>query len=437
MELQAKSEKTKKKIIKNQNIETLHFDNSPKYKNFEKVFKLSLITHLYNDSFFDEIVNRRGTSSVKYDDLNKIFGESGVIPMWVADMDFRVATEIFEAVKTRAEHDIYGYTFHPQSFYQSAVDWVQRRHQWTILPESLSFSPGIVPALNMCVLAYTDPGDKVVIQTPVYPPFYSAIKDHGREIISNPLVKTGNNYEMDFDNLESVIDRQTKILILCHPHNPVGRVWTRLELERLASICIRHQLIVICDMVHSDLILDSQPCPSFADISPEIAALTVSLIAPSKTFNTAGLSSSLIFTSNPTLKDKFDKVRDGLHIGLGNVFGTVALEAAYRYGDAWLNSLLKYLNANFDILDEWTARAPYVQYTRSQGTYLAWLDFSLSGLSGNELYDSVIHHAKVGMNRGLEFGREGASFMRMNLGCPASVVRKAIQQIDESFEGLV
>jgi cystathionine beta-lyase len=388
---------------------------------------------VYSSSFFDEIVDRRGTSCVKHDLSNEVFGLPDVLPMWVADMDFRVAREISTAVKARAEHDIYGYAFQPQSFYQSAVDWVQRRHHWTIQPEWLSFSPGIVPALNICVQAYTDPADKVIIQTPVYPPFYSAIKDHGREIVDNPLVKRDSSYEIDFDHLEKIIDRQTKMLILCHPHNPVGRVWTRQELEQLAAICVRHRLIVVCDMVHSDLALDHQPCPSLAGISPEIDALTVSLIAPSKTFNVAGLGTSLIFTSNPVLKAKFKKVCDSLHVGSGNIFGTVALEAAYRHGDAWLNGLLEYINANFDILDEWTARAPYVQYIRSQGTYLAWLDFSPSGLSGNELYDTIIRKARVGLNKGLEFGTGSASFMRMNLGCPASIVRQAIRRIDESF----
>ncbi len=385
---------------------------------------------MYPFSFFDEVVNRYGTHSIKFDALNHIFGEPDVLPMWVADMDFRVATEISDAIKARAEHDIYGYTFHPPSFFQSAVEWVQRRHNWTIQPEWLSFSPGIVPALNLCMLAYTEPGDKVVIQTPVYHPFYTAISDHGREVVCNPLVKSGNGYEMDFDHLEHQIDQQTKMLILCHPHNPVGSVWTQQELERLADICVCHRLIVVCDMIHSDLILNNQACPSFAGISPEIAALTVSLIAPSKTFNLAGLSSSLMFTSNVVLKTKFDQVRDGLHVGLGNVFGTIALEAAYKHGDAWLDGLLTYLNANFDILDEWINHSSYVQYIRPQGTYLAWLDFSPSGLSGDQLYDTIIHRAKVGMNKGLEFGTEGESFMRMNVGCPASIVRKAIQQID-------
>ncbi len=386
---------------------------------------------MYNHSFFDEVVNRCGTYSVKHDILDTIFGEPDVLPMWVADMDFRVATEISDAIKSRAEHDIYGYTFHPPSFFQSVVEWANRRHGWTILPEWLSFSPGVVPALNLCMLAYTDPGDQVIIQTPVYPPFYTAISDHNRELICNPLVRTDNGYEMDFEHLESIIDRKTKMLILCHPHNPVGRVWTQQELERLAAICVRHQLIVVCDMIHSDLILDGHPCPSFAEISQEIAALTVSLIAPSKTFNMAGLNSSLVFTSNPVLKAKFDQVKNSLHIGLGNIFGTVALETAYKHGDAWLDGLLKYLNTNFDILDEWTSNRPYIRYIRSQGTYLAWLDFSPSGLSGDQLYQAIIHKAKVGLNKGLEFGQEGASFMRMNVGCPSSIVRQAIRQMDE------
>ena len=387
----------------------------------------------YSFSFFDEMIERRGTSSVKYDELNGVFGATDVLPMWVADMDFRVAKEISDAIKARAEHEIYAYTFQPQSFYQSAVDWVQRRHRWTIQPEWLSVSPGVVPALNISVLAFTYPGDRIIIQTPVYSPFYSAVRDHGRELVCNSLVKRNNNYEMDFDHLESIIDRKTKMLILCHPHNPAGRVWTRRELEQLADICVRHRLIVVCDLIHSDILLQHQTCPSFTDISPEIASLTFSLIAPSKTFNIAGLNTSLAFTENPDLKVKFEKIRDSLHIGLGNIFGTVALEAAYTYGDDWLDGLLNYLNANFDIIDEWTARAHYVQYIRSEGTYLAWLDFSPSGLSGNDLYHTVIRKAKVGLNKGREFGAEGEAFMRMNLACPASVVRQAIRQIDEVF----
>ena len=388
----------------------------------------------YPFSFFDEVIDRSGTSSVKYDDRNRVFGEPDVLPMWIADMDFRIAKEISDAVKKRAEHEVYGYAYHPQSFYQSAVDWVQRRHHWTIQPEWLSFSPGIVAALNISVLAFTEPGDRIVIQTPVYAPFFTAISDHNREIVRNPLVRNNNRYEMDLDHLESIIDPRTKMLILCHPHNPVGRVWTRQELERLAEICVRHRLIVVCDLIHSDLILHHQPCPAFADISPEMESLTLSLIAASKTFNIAGLSTSLIFTANPALKLKFDRVRDHLHISSGNIFGTVALEAAYKHGDAWLDGLIRYLNANFDILDEWTKRAPYVKYIRSEGTYLAWLDFSPSGFSGNELYDNIIRKAKVGMSKGREFGVEGESFMRMNLACPASVVRQAIRQIDEIFK---
>ncbi len=388
----------------------------------------------YSFSFFDEIVDRRGTNSVKYDALERIFGDPDVLPLWVADMDFRVAEEISYAVRARAEHDIYGYTFHPTSFFRSAAEWVQRRHGWTVNPDDMSFSPGVVPALNLCVLAYTNPGDKVVVQTPVYPPFYTAIENHNREIVRNPLIATADGYKMDFDGLEKSIDEKTKVLMLCHPHNPVGRVWTRPELERLAEICVRRRLIVVCDMIHSDLVLNERLCPSFAEISPEIAELTVSLIAPSKTFNVAGLSSSVMFTTNPELKAKFDKVTNDLHIGLGNIFGTVAFEAAYRYGDAWLDGLLKYLNTNFDILDEWTRNVSYVRCIRSQGTYLAWLDFSPSGLSGNELYDIVIRKAKVGLNKGTEFGAEGASFMRMNVGCPASIVREAVGRIDQAIQ---
>jgi cystathionine beta-lyase len=385
----------------------------------------------YTSSYFDKIIDRRNTQSYKFDRLPDVFGEDDILPLWVADMDFRVPQEVSSAIKKRMEHEIYGYTFHSGAFFQSAVDWVKRRHGWTIQPEWFSFSPGVVSALNFCVMAYSEPGDKVIIQTPVYPPFYTAVSDHQRTIVRNPLKKSGERYEMDFDHLEKIIDDKTKMLILCHPHNPVGRVWTEAELTRLAEICVRHRLTVVCDMIHSDLMLNKASCPSLIDISQDIASQTVSLIAPSKTFNIAGLSTSLMFTSNPVLKEKFEREVNKIHVGSGNIFGDVAFEAAYRYGDQWLDTLIDYLNTNFDLLDEWTKKSSYVRYIRPEGTFLAWLDFSPSGLSGKKLYDTVISKAKVGLNRGIEFGSEAMSFMRINVGCPSPILKKAIKQIDD------
>ena len=286
---------------------------------------------------FDKIINRKGTDSVKYDLSGPLFGNEDVLPMWVADMDFEVADFIREAILERFNHPIYGYTYRPQRFYEALASWTLRRHGWQINVNTINFSPGIVPALNLCVLGLTDPGDKIVVQPPVYFPFFYSVTNHKRELIYNQLLEENGDYQMDFDHLEEQFKEGVKMFFFCHPHNPVGRVWNREELERLAELCIRYNVLVISDEVHSDLILFGNGHIPLASLGKEIAELTITTVAPSKTFNLAGLFTSAVIIQNPEIYKKYERILDVIHVGGGSLFGQVAMEAAFKYGDEWLD----------------------------------------------------------------------------------------------------
>ncbi len=302
-----------------------------------------------------------------------------VRPMWVADMDFAVPPFIVDAIISRARHPVYGYTFRPQAFFDSIISWMSRRHGWEVKKPWISFSPGIVPALNMAVLAYTEPGDRIIVQPPVYFPFFTAVRNHGREIVHNGLINRNGTYVMDFDDLEEKA-RTAKMLILCHPHNPVGRAWTREELETLAGICRKHEVLILSDEIHSDLIYNEGHHIPLLSL-PETANHTVSFYAPSKTFNLAGLSTSVLIIPDPVLRQKYEKTLDNLHIGMGNIFGSEALMAAYNQGEDWLRQLLQYLEGNYRYLEEFIGeRLPEVGVTQTRATYLIWLDFRKLGM---------------------------------------------------------
>lgn len=278
---------------------------------------------------FDEIINRENTASVKYDLRKDIFEKEDVIPMWVADMDFKTPDFIIKAIKDRANHEVFGYSFRPESYFLSIVNWLKRRHNWGISEDWISFSPGIVPAVNMAILAFTEPNDKIIIQPPVYFPFFSAIKNNNRTIIENPLKLKNGRYCFDLNDLAKKL-ADAKMLILSNPHNPGGSVWTKKELKRLGEMCLENNVLIMSDEIHADLVFKDFKFTPLASISKEIADSIVTFIAPSKTFNMAALSTSSVIASNKELKDKYDKVLDAIHVGLGNVFGTVASEAAYN-----------------------------------------------------------------------------------------------------------
>jgi len=381
---------------------------------------------IYN---FDEPINRENTGSLKYDLRKEIFGKADVIPMWVADMDFRTPNFVVDALKKCTENEIFGYFVLNESYYESIISWNKRHHQWDIKKEWIAFSPGVVPSLSLSVLSYTEPGDKVIIQPPVYPPFFFTIKDNNRQIVENPLILAEGKYSMDFDDLEKKLT-DAKMFILSNPHNPGGMVWKKHELEKLGELCLRYNVLVVSDEIHSDLVFKPNKFIPMASLSEEIADNTITLVAPSKTFNMAGLSSSYVVISNNNLKKRFDEVMHTIHVGLGNMFGIAATEAAYNNGDEWLNQALDYINGNIDFVQNYLKeKIPQIRMIRPEGTYLIWLDCSELNLNGENLNKFFIEKANIGMNNGIVFGTGGEGFMRMNVACPRETLQKALTHI--------
>jgi cystathionine beta-lyase len=379
---------------------------------------------------FDEIVNRTGTDSLKYDGRKLYFGKEDILPMWVADMDFRTPDFIVEAMKNRMEHEIFGYTLRPDSLYQAIMDWMYRRHGWKIEKDWIVFTPGVVPAFNMCVLAYSKPGDKVVVQSPVYFPFFGAVDLNKRLLVNNQLNRYNDKYEMDLNDLRSKIDASTKMMLFCSPHNPVGRVWTSEELKGLAKICVDHNLVMISDEIHSDLIFKGHKHIPYAMLNEEAALNSVTCIAPSKTFNVAGLSTSALIIPNPELRTKFNEVQDTLHLAGGNIFGSIAMEAAYARGDEWLSQAIEYIEGNVNYVEQFAKQnLPQMKVIHPEGTYMAWLDFSALKMSDADLRKFMIEEVKVGFNHGPVFGSGGEGFQRINLGCPRDIVKEAMNRL--------
>ena len=385
---------------------------------------------------FDKIINRDRTASVKFDLRKEVFGKADILPMWVADMDFETPGFVIEALKKRLDHPVLGYSYRPDSYYQSIINWVKRRHRWTIKKEWISFSPGIVPAINMAIMAYTEPGDKIIVQPPVYHPFFAAIKNNRRVQVENPLKLQKGRYFMDFEDLKSKL-KGAKMILLSNPHNPGGSVWTKEELQTLGELCVENDVLIMADEIHADLVFKPAKYVPMASVSPEIARHTVTFIAPSKTFNMAGLVTSSVITSNPFLKEKYDQVLDTIHIGMGNIFGTVASEAAYNHGDEWLDELLEYLSKNMDYVEQFiTEYIPEIKVIRPEGTYLMWLDCSDLNLNNKDLNDFMIQDAGLGFNDGRMFGTGGEQFMRMNVACPKVTIKQALTKLKEAVHQL-
>jgi cystathionine beta-lyase len=385
---------------------------------------------------FDTVIDRRGTNSVKYDLAGKLFGDHEVLPMWVADMDFPVADFILEALAERIKHPVLGYTFRSDGFSTAVCSWMRSRHDWLVEANSISFSPGIVPALNMCVMEFSEPGDRIVVQPPVYFPFFTAVTNHGRELVYNQLVKRAGGYEMDFDHLERVFREGARIFFLCHPHNPVGRVWLKEELEQLASLCIKYKVLVISDEIHSDLLLFGNQHIPFASLGKEVADLTLTCMAPSKTFNLAGLYTSVVIATNPEVRKRYERILDAVHVGGDNILGQVALEAAYTHGHDWLDQLLAYLETNYKLLcSHLQDGAPEIVISPLQATYLSWLDFSFLGLDDTGLNDFIIQKARLGLNGGPMFGPGGAGHQRLNIATPSKVLQEGIDRLVSAVQG--
>lgn len=386
-----------------------------------------LMQQKYN---FDKIVDRRGTNAIKIDFLEEYFGSSDLIPMWVADMDFETPDFIVDALKKRLEHPVFGYTIEPDSYWLSIIRWLNDRHQWRVKREWLSFIPGIVKGIGMVTNVFTKPGDKIIIQPPVYHPFRLVPEANGREIVYNPLRLTDNGYEMDFEQLERAIDDRCKVLILSNPHNPAGMVWDRETLTRLADICAERNVLVVSDEIHADMALYGNKHLPFAAVSERAAQNSVTFGAPSKTFNIAGIVSSYAVVPNDAIRRKFFHWLKANELNQSTMFATIATEAAYTHGNEWLQQMLRYLEQNIDFVDGYCKKyIPAIKVMKPQASFLIWLDCRELGLSHETLVALFVKKAKLALNDGKIFGVEGEGFMRMNIGCPKSVVETAMAQL--------
>lgn len=380
---------------------------------------------------FDKAYDRHNTNCVKWD-----LAEKDILPMWVADMDFEVAEPISAAIVNRAAHHVYGYSFMGDGYYNSVINWMKERKNWSVKKEWIKFSPGVVPAVNMLINALTLPGDEVIIQTPVYYPFHSAIINNKRKLLENPLKLVDGKYYMDYEDLENKFkEHSIKLIILCSPHNPVGRVWSEDELTRLGNLCLKYNVKIIADEIHSDLIYKQYKFTSIASIDEKFADITATCTAPSKTFNLAGLQTSNIIISNEEIRKKFTDVLDENAVMEPNLFGITALEAAYNYGDEWLDQLMDYLNSNLIFLEDYIDNnIPEIKVIKPEGTYLVWLDFRQLGMSKKELHDFMLDKAKVWFDDGDMFGENGRGFERINIACTKATLNEALERIKNALK---
>ncbi|MFL1406894.1 MalY/PatB family protein [Marinobacter sp. M1N3S26] len=387
---------------------------------------------------FDQSFSREQTCSVKFDARKAVFGREDVIPLWVADTDFAAPEPVTEALVKRARHPAYGYTLFPDSLYQSMIDWFREHHQWTIQRDWIRMAPGVVPTLHAAAMAFAGEGEGVIIQPPVYPPFFSSVRKAGRCVVENPLVVRDGRYEMDLEHLAvCAADPSVKVLFLCSPHNPVGRVWSKAELEAVLEIARAHGVVVISDEIHADLVYADRPGHHMLARLAEPDDPLLTTVAPSKTFNIPGMGLSAVVSERQDLLGQLNDVFDSLHMVQCNPFSIAAFEAGYRHGAEWLAAMMDYVRGNRDfVLGFAKERLPEIGVTDPEGTYLLWLDCRALGLDDGGLKRFMVEQAGVGMNPGMTFGEQGSGFMRLNLGSPLGVIRQAMEQIEVAVAGL-
>lgn len=383
---------------------------------------------------FNEIIERRGTDCFKWDALKSMYGREDLTPMWVADMDFYSPAFVMEAIRKRCEHEVLGYTMPSDTYWQAVTSWLERHYAIQSTKNDLHFIPGIVAGIAYALLCLTQPGDKVLVTTPVYPPFLNLPKESGRTLVCSPLKIVDGRFEIDFDNFERQIE-DCKVFIMSNPHNPAGTVWGKEVLRRIADICERHHVIVISDEIHADLTLPGHQHVSYSTVSEAAAKHSLTFMAPSKTFNIAGLGSSICYIANPDLKRRFFGWLDGLGVAGGNIFAFTAAEAAFAHGEEWLQQMLDYLQANVQALDEFLkTKLPKVKAVLPEASYLAWLDFSAYGLTHEQLNNKLINEAKVALNDGTTFGGDAYQCcFRLNLGCPRTVLLDVLDRIADTL----
>ncbi len=390
---------------------------------------------IYN---FDEVIDRTGNRAAKYDERVKNFGTDDVIPLWIADMDFRTAQPIIDACRAKAEEGIWGYTSRPSSYFEAYAQWQKKRNGWDIDTALCSWSLGVVPALTALIKCFTGENDKVLIQPPVYPEFYDVAEMNGRRVAENNLIKKDGGWEIDFDDFEQKAkDPLVTMFILCSPHNPLGKVWTGEELDRMLSICFANGVLVVSDEIHSDLIFHGKKHISTAIAHKEAAGRVISCISGTKTFNLAGLQASTTVFPNMEMKQIFDHYWACMDVHRNNAFSSVAMEAAFREGEEWLEQVLAYISGNFDFVKGYCEKwIPEVKADLPDATYLMWLDCRELGLDDEQLKEFMIRKAKLGLNPGSSFTRSLTGFMRLNAACPRSVLEQAMKQLKEAADAL-
>ena len=392
----------------------------------------------YNQTFFDTYLERRGTRSSKWDGCNARFGVDPsveLLPMWIADMDFRSPTEVVEALAQRVQTQAFGYTTVPDSFYDAILSWVERRYHWKIQKEWIVFTPGVVPAFNVAYQAFTQPGDGIIVPSPSYYPFFDGVRNNGRKVVACPLVEADGYWTLDFDLLErQVKDPDNKVLILSNPHNPTGRCWTAQELERLGTLCAENGVILLSDEIHADLIMEGGCHTCVGTLSQRIVDNTIFHFAPSKTFNLAGLQTAYTVIPNPELRQRFTAAITANRVINMNWFGQVALETAYNRCEGYVDALCRYVSANMDYMADYLKEnLPMLKMRRSEGTYMVWVDFRGTGMTTEEIERFIIHDAHIAVDLGTWFGAGGAGFLRFNLACPRMLVERAMEQLTQAF----
>jgi cystathionine beta-lyase len=389
---------------------------------------------------FDKFVSRENTNSAKWNYIKESVGVEDALPMWVADMDFETVPEVKDAIIARAQHNIYGYTARSDEYYEAIINWNEKRHGWKVEKKWITHSSGVVNALFNIIGAFTNPGDGVIIQSPVYHPFYRAIKSQGCKIILNPLKVVDDKYIPDIEDLEEKLKHNSnvKLLVLCNPHNPVGRVFTEEELTAIGELCLKYKVLVVSDEIHSDLVFKQYKHTPFAAISKEFEQNSIICTAPSKTFNLAGLATSNIIIPNEELKKRYDLACEKLALKSYNIFGAVACEAAYKYGEQWLEELLDYIEGNKNYALEFIKeRIPKLKLNDIEGTYFLWVDCRELGLNKEELEQFMLHKARLWFNQGHIFGSEGEGFVRINLACQRATVEEAMKRLENAVNSLL
>ena len=388
---------------------------------------------------FNEKIDRSENHSAKWAEMEMKFGRSDLIPMWVADMDIKAAPEIVESMKKKVEQEIFGYVYRPDSYYKTATEWLKKRFGYEISPNSLIHSPGVVPSMSILVKMLTKTTDKILIQTPVYPPFASAVKDNGRELVENPLIKDESGYyTIDFEDLEKKLSLdEVKLFILCNPHNPVGRVWKKEELLKMGELCKKYNVRILADEIWRDLIMPGYKHTPMASISKDIEDITITLFSPTKSFNLAGLQAS--FATFPRVEERkeFDSILGQMDVKRNNPFSLVAFETAYEKCEDWLEELILHIDGNMQyVVDFINERLPEIKVVKPEGTYLMWLDFNGTKISQDKIQEFLINKAKVAMNDGGSFGSNGKGFARMNVACPRYMVEEAMERIEKALKNL-